>query len=95
MSWFQTGISVISAVTGGFVGGWVVAFRLGRWRQRVEDRLEGIEHRLADGDKFVGMVPVVNTRLEMMLEELREIRKALRDARTQFVTHEECDRRHG
>jgi len=94
MSWFQVAVSVISAVTGGFVGGWVVAFRLGRWRQRVEDRLERIEGRLADGDRFVNMVPVVNTRMEMMLEELREIKKGLRDARTQFVTHEECDRRH-
>jgi hypothetical protein len=94
MSWVQAAVSVISAVTGGFVGGWVVAFRLGRWRQRVEDRLEGIEQRLADGDRFVNMVPVVNTRLEMMLEELREIKKALRDASSRFVTHEECDRRH-
>jgi hypothetical protein len=94
MSWLQAVVSVVSAVTGGFVGGWVVAFRLGRWRQRVEDRLESIEGRLTDGDRFVSMVPVVNTRLEMMLEELREIKTALRDARRQFVTHEECDRRH-
>lgn len=94
MNWPQAVVSVISAITGGFVGGWVVAFRLGRWRQRVEDRLESIEQRLADGDRFVNMVPVVNTRLEMMLEELREIKKALRDVRAQFVTHEECDRRH-
>ena len=94
MSWLQVAVSVVSAVTGGFVGGWVVAFRLGRWRQRVEDRLESIEQRLADGDRFVDMVPVVNTRLEMMLEELREIKKALRDTRQLFVTHEECNRRH-
>lgn len=77
------------------MGGWVVAFRLGRWRQRVEDRLERIEARLADGDQSVDMVPVLNTRVEMVLEQLREIRKALSDARRQFVTHEECDRRHG
>lgn len=95
MNWIQAAVSAVSALIGGSMGGWVVAFRLGRWRQRVEDRLERIEARLADGDQSVDMVPVLNTRVEMVLEQLREIRKALSDARRQFVTHEECDRRHG
>ena len=94
MTWLQTIISAVSALFGGFVGGWVVAFRLGRWRQRVEDHLESIENRLLKGDRAVGNVPVLNTRVDLILEELREIKKQLRDDRTLFVSHEECDRRH-
>jgi len=42
MSWYQSLISIISAVLGGFIGGWVVAYRMGRWRQSVEDRIERV-----------------------------------------------------
>ncbi len=95
MIWFQTAISAASALFGGFIGGWVVAFRLGRWRQRVEDHLECIEARLSKGDRAVDSVPVLSTRVDLILEELRSIRGDLRHDRQSFVTHEECDRRHG
>jgi hypothetical protein len=80
--WVQTVISATSALFGGFVGGWVVAFRLGRWRQRVEDHLESIESRLLKGDRYVDGVPVLKARVDLILEELR------------IIKGEECDRRH-
>ena len=94
MNWFQTVFSAVSALSGGFIGGWVVAFRWGRWRQRVEDHLESIECRLLKGDPVVGSVPVLNTRVELILEELRAIKSEMRQDRKHFVSHEECNRRH-
>jgi len=73
----------------------VVAFRLGSWRQAVEDRLCAAEERLARGDEHVGNVPVLKARLDVVIEELRAIKLELRQDRRQFVSHEECDRRHG
>ncbi|MFW6189047.1 MAG: hypothetical protein ACOC7T_01320 [Planctomycetota bacterium] len=94
MTWLQSGISAASALVGGFVGGWVVAFRQGRWRQRVEDHLASIEARLERGDEAVDNVPVLSTQVELILEELRAIKKEMRRERSHFVSHEECDRRH-
>jgi hypothetical protein len=87
-------MSVSSAVVGGFVGGWVVAFRLGRWRQRVEDRLDQLDERLAAGDAHVDAVPVIAARLEVVLEELRNLRREMREEHAAFVSRGECDRRH-
>jgi hypothetical protein len=92
--WFQTVISATSALFGGFVGGWVVAFRLGRWRQRVEDHLESIESRLTRGNPAVDSVPVLQTRVDLILDELRSIKQEMRQERKHFVSHEECNRRH-
>ena len=87
--WFETAVSVSSALCGGFIGGWVVAFRLGLWRQRVEDHLENIEERLRRGDRAVDSVPVLGTRVELILEELRAIKNEKRQDRKHFVSHEE------
>lgn len=95
MSWYEALVSVISAVAGGFMGGWVVAFRMGRWRQRVEDHLENIERRLASGDRTLYNVPIIDTRLEALVQELKALREERREDIRRFVTHEECDRRHG
>ena len=92
--WLQTVISATSALCGGFVGGWLVAFRLGLWRQRVEDHLENIESRLAKGDAAVDSVPLLRTRVDLILEELRIIKTEMRHDRKHCVSHEECDRRH-
>jgi len=90
MSLVETVMSVASALGGGFVGGWLVAFRLGGWRQRVEDSIRAIEARLARGDTALDAMPVLGTRVELILEELRTIRGEMRHDRKQFVTHEEC-----
>jgi hypothetical protein len=93
--WIETVMSAGSAVSGGFIGGWVVAYKLGLWRQRVEDRLESIEYRLTRGNLVVDSVPILQTRVELILEELRSIKQEMRQDRKHFVSHEECDRRHG
>ena len=95
MSWYQSLISIISAVLGGFIGGWVVAYRMGRWRQSVEDRIERVQNRLSSGDQALSDVPVISTRLDVLFDELHALRKEIRQARSESVTHEECDRRHG
>ena len=51
---------LLSALMGGFIGGWTVAFRLGSWRQRTEGRQEALEKTIA--------------RIEVMAEENREAR---------------------
>ena len=94
MSWVEGVLSTVSAVVGGCVGGRIVAFRMGRWRQKVEDHLENMENRLSVGDRALESVPVIGVRLEMMLEELRAVKAELREQRRLFVSHEECDRRH-
>ncbi len=92
--WVETVVSAGSALCGGFIGGWVVAFRLGLWRQRVEDHLSSFEERLTRGDRAVDSVPVLSTRVELILEELRAIKGEMRSDRRGFVSHEECNRRH-
>lgn len=92
--WVETAVSAGSALCGGFVGGWVVAFKLGLWRQRVEDHLASIEERLGRGDRAVDSVPILGTRVELILEELRAIKGEMRQDRKGFVSHEECNRRH-
>ena len=94
MSWITTLTSALSALAGGFAGGWLVAFRLGSWRQRVEDHLASLESRLSHAGRAMETVPVLSTRLDLILEELRTIRAEMRQDRQQFVSHEECDRRH-
>ncbi len=94
MNWLNMGFSIGSALAGGFVGGWVVAFRLGRWRQWVDDSLRSMEKRLGNGDRLLDIVPVINARLDMVLDEIRAIKAAMREDRQQFVSREECNRRH-
>lgn len=94
MTWVSTLVSAASALLGGFVGGWLVAFRLGGWRQRVEDHLAGLDSRLDRDSRAMDTVPVLATRVELILEELRTMRAEMRRDREQFVSHEECDRRH-
>jgi len=84
-------IGIAGAVIGGFAGGWMVAFRLGRWRSGIESRVRANEERLKRGDEPVGEVPVLRTRMEVLIEEVRDIKTMMRDG---FVTREECNRRH-
>ena len=92
--WLETAVSVVSAIAGGFVGGWTVAFRLGRWRGQVEDRLAATEKRLESGDPHVGKVPVLEAKLDTVIEELRTIKGEMRGDRKEFVSRIECERTH-
>lgn len=94
MTLTQTAVSAASALGGGFAGGMLVAFRLGRWRQRIEDRLDALERRALRSDAAVDSITILNTRMDLVLEELRTIRAEMRQDRRQFVTREECNRSH-
>jgi len=94
MDWVQGTVSIVSAVSGGFVGGWVVAFRMGRWRQRVEDRLEVVEGRLANGDPHVDAVPVLRAQVDVVLKEIRDLKEMNREAFRHFQTKEICQEKH-
>jgi len=94
MIWIQLVFSALSALAGGFIGGWTVAYRLGSWRQRVEDRLSHAERRLEKGDKPIERMPVLAARIDVLIEEVKGIKAELRQERSLFVTKELCDRRH-
>ncbi len=95
MDWTWAVVSGASAIVGGFVGGWTVAFRIGQWRQRVDDRLDQHDARLDSGKARVDQVPLLDSRLDTLIEELRGMRKEIREDLQRVVTRTECDRRHG
>ena len=83
IGWITPVISALSALVGGFAGGWLVAYRMGRWRQAVEDRLGVVEERLQKGDPLVETVPLIRTRLDLVVEEIRAMRKEIREDRSE------------
>ena len=95
IGWLQIVISAFSALVGGFVGGWLVAFKMGAWQQRVNDQLDAHEARLDKGNGPVDLVPVLSVKFDTLVEDVKEIKQRLRDVLPELVTHEECDRRHG
>jgi len=95
MIWIQIVISAVSAVVGGLVGSWSVAFRFGQRLQRIDDRLEAAEGRLERGNRPLDLVPVLDVRLQALIDDVHEIKQELRDWLPRLVSKEECDRRHG
>ncbi len=94
MNWLTALISGLSALAGSILGGCMVAYRIGQWKEAVEQRLGVAEGRLRRGDAPVGKVPVIEARIDLILEELRAIKKEMREDRQNHVSHEECNRRH-
>ncbi len=94
MDWAILVASALSGLAGGFVGGWTVAFRLGAWRQSVESRLEEHERSLENGKPRVRHVPILDTKLEAVLGEIRNVRAQLREDRDRFVTRDVCEEKH-
>jgi len=93
--WSMVAISGLSGLIGGIVGGWIMAFRIGSWRQRVEDRLDQHDARLANGTPRVRAIPVLETKLEVLLEEVRGLKAQLRESFSVFQTKETCEAKHG
>jgi hypothetical protein len=94
-------VNGMAALFGGILGGCLVAHKVGRWQQQIEDRLNAAEKRLAKGDAPLDLIPVLDTRLDTVIEELRNLRRELGDDRKQLredmarmVTRVECERRH-
>ena len=95
IGWLQPAVMVLLSLMSGFLGGWVVAFRMGSWRQRVEDRLGVAEGRLEKGNPAVDKVPIVIERVDAVIKTIDEFKEAFRDFTARVVTRAECDRRHG
>jgi len=92
--WLIGSWSVISGVVGGLIGAWSVGYRMGRWRQRVEDRLDHHEARLAKGNSRVDAVPVLETKIDVLTDEVRSIRAEMRAAFGEFQTKDVCEAKH-
>lgn len=102
MSWDRVIVWALSALVGGFIGGWITAFRIGRWRGEVEGKLKNheghlgrIDQRLEKGNKHVDQVPILKTKIEVVIDEIREVKDMVRRGLERTVTREECNRRHG
>ena len=93
-TWVQAVATAASALCGGFVGGATVAYRMGKWRQAVEDRLAAAEKRLEKGDNPIGQVPIVRVQVDALITELRALKQEVHDGLDKLVTRSECDRRH-
>jgi len=93
-TWTHAILYALSSLVGGFVGGWLIAYRVGRWRQGVDAQLASHQERLDSGKDRVRAVDVIESQVETVLNELRDMRKEMREDRSRFVTHEECERTH-
>ena len=94
VTWVHVVLLAFSSLASGFIGGWVVAFRMGSWRQRVEDRLTTAEERLEKGNPHVDKIPLLAQRVDTLILIIEEVKVALRDFTRDVVTRRECDRRH-
>ena len=95
-------VGLVSGAIGGVVSGFVLAFRLGAWKANVDSRLSQLERetekqdeRLAAGATVLDKLPVLDTQLGAVNQELKVFRQALHETRDEFVSRRECDLRHG
>ena len=74
-----------SALIGGFVGGIVTAYAIGRWRGEIEQRLRSllewrqqVEDRLDRGDHQLVNIPVVEAKIEELSRSTQLVRDDVR-----------------
>ena len=95
MNWIELLVWPMSGIVAGFVGGCTVAWRWGARMQRIEDRLNQHNGKLQDGTERIRAVPVLQTQLEVILSEIRDIKRELREAYKIFQTKDVCEAKHG
>ena len=88
MPWttFVTGLwNFLCALIGGFIGGIVTAYAIGRWRGEIEQRVHSllewrqqVEDRLDRGDHQLVSIPVVESKIEEIFRTNELIRSDLR-----------------
>lgn len=91
-------VDFLSSAGGGIVGGLVsgavfasiVSYKLGRWQERVENRLASVELRLNSGNGSVAQVPLIQQKLDTVIVEIAKCQEAF----TAMVPRTECDLRH-
>ncbi len=102
MNWAQfaltVGVSCVSALFGGAVGGWLMAFRVGhrvgQWQATIDQRLTVAEKRLEKGDEPVGEVPVLGVKIDGLAEQIKKLEGMVSQVIGNTVTTRECERRH-
>jgi len=91
-------VDFLSSAGGGVVGGLVsgavfasiVSYRLGRWQERVENRLALVESRLNSGAGQVAQVPLIEQKLDTVIAEIVKCQETF----ASMVPRAECDLRH-
>ena len=89
-----------SALVGGFIGGIVTAYAIGRWRGEIDQRVQAlqdwraqVDDRLERGNDQLVSIPVVETKIEEIsrsVELLRDdIRTGMADMRRQIESSHE------
>ncbi len=98
MDWISMAVSFVCAVAGGCIAGFVVAFRMGeKWGteiQGLKSRVHMNEERLQKGDSRVGLVPILQERIDIIVQDVREIKKMIRDGFGRFQTKDMCEEKH-
>lgn len=95
---------LVSGILGGLGGAFIMGFKFGTWRTKVEGSVDlvvarvggvesavaRVERRLDKGDGMLSDLPAFKSELEACIDELKETRKAL----ASFVSRRECELRH-
>ena len=98
LPWEQDGDSVVlwtviwnfaSAILGGFIGGIVTAYSIGRWRGEMEQRVLSlqewrfqVDQRLVRGSDQLITIPVVESKIEEVNRIIELVREDIRDGLT-------------
>ncbi len=97
--WGQLVVMAIVGLCSGFAGGWMVAFRLGNWRQKVESWLKGhdkdikrIDDRLGSGKVKLDRVPTLKVQLNAIKDTIDDIKQELQYQRDNYVHQRECQK---
>ena len=84
-TWIIIVLNFASALIGGFVGGWVMAYSIGKWRGAVEERFQGLHEwqaqintRLERGDDRLVQVPVLEAKLHETSRGIELVREELK-----------------
>jgi len=94
IEWVTVICSLISGLMGGLIGAGTIGWRIGRWQGQIEHRIEAAEKRLDKGNHPIDQVPVIEARLDTVIEEIRDMKRTFRENIERLVSREECDRRH-
>jgi len=85
-----------SALIGGFVGGMLTAYSIGRWRGEMEQRVTSLqewrgqaEGRLERGDDQLVNIPVVESKIEDLSRSIELMREDVRDGFAEVQSHVE------
>ncbi len=95
--WLQLVLSGLLSLASGFIGGWVVAYHLGGFREKVtswlnkhDEDIERINERLGSGKTKLDHVPTIQVKLEALMDTIKEVKDELQYQRENYVHVREC-----